>query len=157
LAALLKLLTAMNSERTAVRSFVGLLQQEQRLLTEGSIEPLLTLAEQKSDFAVKLNALSEERLRLLRERLPVLDNSAIQSWFEANSPEGLLVWQEIRMLAEQASELNRINGELIQMKLRYNQQSLAALNLAVSKAANLYGPDGQTSFSPGSGRTLASA
>lgn len=122
---------------------------------ENDIDQLLILAEQKSAHAVRLNELTEIRRRLMAKFVPALDLAGIRTWFEANSEEGLAKWQEIRLLAEQAEQLNHINGELIQMKQRLIQQSLTALTRAVSQA-NLYGPDGQTSFSPGSGRSLAS-
>jgi flagella synthesis protein FlgN len=149
------LLAAMAEERAAVHSFVDLLQQEQNLLTENSIDPLMMLAEQKSTRAAQLGELAELRHRLMLTFLPELTATAILDWFKVNSAEGLVLWQEISALADQARQLNRINGELIQMKLRHNQQLLAALSRAVNQA-NLYGPDGQTNFSTGSGRSLGS-
>jgi len=150
-----ELLKALSDERIAVRAFVELLQHEQVLLTENSTDLLPALAEQKSVQAAQLNELSGTRHRLLDQLLPAADNAAILSWFESNSRECLLLWQEIVSLAKQSKRLNNINGELIQMKLRHNQQSLTALTRAVSQA-NVYGPDGQTNFSPGSGRSLGS-
>ena len=58
-------------------------------------------------------------------------------------------------LAAHASQLNRFNGELIQVRLRYNQQALHALIGASQQAAGLYGPNGQPSL-VGSGRALGS-
>jgi flagella synthesis protein FlgN len=149
------LLAAMAEERAAVRSFVDLLQQEQNLLTENSIDPLMMLAEQKSTRAAQLGELAEVRHRLMLACLPELTAPAILAWFKVNSAESLVLWQEISTLAEQARQLNHINGELIQMKLRHNQQLLTALSRAVNQA-NLYGPDGQTNFSAGGGRSLGS-
>lgn len=148
-----QLLTALNNELSAVRFFIEFLQQEQHLLTENETDSLLKLAEQKSTLAVNLNQLAEVRRTLLRNQLPESNNDSIQAWLTIYNPEGLACWQEIRILAEQARELNRINGELIQMKLRHNQHTLAALTQAARKA-DLYGPDGQHSFAPGSGRSL---
>lgn len=150
-----ELLAVLKHERVAVHGFVELLQQEQGLLLENSTDPLLALADQKTARALRLNELAEERRRLLRKFLSELTRTSIQAWFEVNSLECLAIWQEICSLAEQSQQINHINGELIQMKLRHNQQSLAALTQAVSKA-NLYGPDGQTNFTPGSGRSLGS-
>lgn len=150
-----ELLAALSNERVAVRDFVELLQHEQSLLTENDIEPLLILAEQKSARALKLNELAEVCRRLLGKIIPSLDSAAIQAWLEVNSREGLAMWQEVRALAEQAKQLNNINGELIQMKLRHNQQVLAALSGAVNQAS-LYGADGQSNFSSGTGRSLGS-
>ncbi|MDO8349530.1 MAG: flagellar protein FlgN [Gallionella sp.] len=148
-----ELLTALTEELRVVRSFADLLRQEQRLLTENGIDQLPALAEQKSTYALQLNEISEGRRRLLQKSLPVLENAAIQAWLTKNCAPGLALWQEIRVMAEQAQQLNHINGELIQMKLRHNQQTLTVLSNAVNKA-HLYGPDGQTSFTPGSGRSL---
>lgn len=149
------LLTALSNELGAVRIFVELLQLEQILLTENQTDKLLSLAEQKSAQAVDLNQLAEIRRNLLKQQIPELGNDAIQAWLSTHSTEGLARWQEIRLLAEQASQLNHINGEVIQMKLRHNQQTLTTLSQAVRKA-DLYGPDGQRSFAPGSGRSLGS-
>ena len=149
------LLTALSEERTAVRDFVDLLQREQLLLTENDIEPLLPLAEQKSAHAVRLNQLSEACRRLLEKISAKLDNGEIEAWMKTHSAEALSMWREVRTLAGQAKQLNNVNGELIQMKLRHNQQTFTALSGAVNQA-NLYGANGQASFTPGSGRSLGS-
>lgn len=150
-----ELLAALSNELCAVRTFVELLQQEQRLLTENQTDKLLILAEQKSFQAIGLNQVAEVRRRLLRHNLPDPTSDAIQAWLTTHSTAGLALWQQIRSLAEQSQQINKVNGELIQMKLRHNQQSLAALSQAVHKA-DLYGPDGQHSFKAGSGRSLGS-
>ncbi len=148
-----QLLAALSEEREALSGFVELLQQEQTLLMENSVDELLLLAEQKSASAQRINELTDNRSRLLGKF--VSDAEGVYDWLERNSAEGLAIWQEIRQLAESSRQLNHINGELIQMKLRHNQQSLTALTRAVNQA-NLYGPDGQTNFSPGSVRSLGS-
>ncbi len=150
---LASLLSRLTEEHAAVKSFVALLQQEQKMLTENSIDELPMLAEQKSAEAVKINQIAKVRHNLLQTVIPELTAAHILDWFKAHSKEGLELWQGLRMLADQAQELNRINGELIQIKLRHNQKLLGALSKAVNQG-NLYGPNGQTSFSPGTGRTL---
>ncbi len=150
-----EILSALSDERASALSFVNLLQQEQSFLTENSIDQLQNLAEKKSAHAVSLNELNEVCRRLMGKVVSVSDNASIAAWLHDNSKEGLLIWQEIRVLAEQARQINQINGELIQMKQRLNQQLLTALTRAVNQA-NVYGSDGQTNFSPGSGRSLGS-
>ncbi|MEI7844152.1 MAG: flagellar export chaperone FlgN [Gallionellaceae bacterium] len=54
-----------------------------------------------------------------------------------------------------AHHLNHTNGEVIQLKLRSNQQALNALLGAAQNTTALYGRDGQPSL-PISGRTLGS-
>ncbi|HXU93130.1 MAG TPA: flagellar protein FlgN [Gallionella sp.] len=149
------LLAALSAERAALQKFVALLESEQGLLMESQTDQLLELSEQKSRAALELNNLAEARRALLKQHLPQLTVDAIRDWMEAHSREGLFDWQEILSLAERAQLLNNANGAVIQMKLRHNQQALAVLNGAVNKA-NLYGPDGQPSFAPGSGRSLGS-
>jgi len=148
--------SALAAERAALRDFVDLLTREQVLLVENRTDQLLELAEQKAAGAVSINALADTRRGLLRKSIPELSVEAIHNWLKEHSPEGLTIWQEIRTLAERAQQLNQTSGELIQMKLRHNQQSLAALSNAVNKTSSLYGPDGQPSFAPGSGRSLGS-
>ena len=168
-----KLLAALSTERTALLNFTALLEREQGMLVENSTDQLLELSEQKSSDAISLHKLAETRRNLLRQSVtpasgtpaqaspsstrPSIDLSAdaIRAWLKTHSPDALSIWQVILDLAERARQLNNTNGELIQMKLRHNQQILTVLSNAVNQA-NLYGPDGQTSFSPGSGRSLGS-
>lgn len=149
------LLAALAAERTALLKFVALLEREQGMLVESQNDQLLELSEQKSSDAIELNKLAEARRALLKQHLPQLTADSVRAWLEMHSPEGLALWQEIIALAGRAQLLNDANGEVIQMKLRHNQQSLSVLSNAVNKAG-LYGPDGQASFSPGSGRSLGS-
>lgn len=150
-----ELLAALTAERIALQNFVALLEREQSLLLENQTDQLLESAEQKSAQAISINELAETRRGLLRKDIgiPELSAEAVHEWLQQNSAQGLPIWEGIRTLAERAQQLNNTNGELIQMKLRHNQQSLAVLSSAVNKA-NLYGPDGQPNFSPGSGRSL---
>lgn len=149
------MLAALAAERAALQKFVALLEREQSMLVENHTDQLLELSEQKSRDALELNKLAEARRALLKRHVPQLTVESIRSWLETHNREELTVWQEVLSLAEQARLLNNDNGAVIQMKLRHNQQTLAVLNGAVNKA-NLYGPDGQPSFAPGSGRSLGS-
>ncbi|OGS98781.1 MAG: hypothetical protein A3F73_10245 [Gallionellales bacterium RIFCSPLOWO2_12_FULL_59_22] len=148
-------LSVLTAERAALQNFVALLEREQKMLMENLTDQLLDLSEQKSADALNLNKLADSRRALLQANIPQLDAEAIRSWLTMHNPRGLAVWQEILGLAKRAQQLNQANGELIQMKLRRNQQMLEVLSKAVNKA-NVYGRDGQTSFSPGSGRSLGS-
>lgn len=150
-----QLLAALTTERAALLNFVALLEREQGMLVENQTGQLFELSEQKSSDAFSLNKLAETRRALLQKNIPQLTVDAIYAWLETCSPDGLAVWKEVTALAKRAQQLNQTNGELIQMKLRHNQQSLTVLSNAVNKA-NLYGPNGQTSFSAGSGRSLGS-
>lgn len=151
------MLAALVAEHAALLKFVALLEREQAMLVENLTDQLLELSEQKSNDALNLGRLAETRRALLQKNIPEknLQADAILAWLKTHSPEGLSIWQKLRASADRAQQLNLTNGELIQMKLRHNQQSLAVLVKAADKA-NLYGPNGQHSFSPGSGRSLGS-
>lgn len=149
------LVAALAAERAALLKFVALLEREQGLLMENQNDQLLELSEQKSGEAIELNKLAEARRALMKQHIPQLTADGVRTWLATHSADGLSLWQEIVALAERAQVVNNANGEVIQMKLRHNQQSLSVLSNAVNKA-NLYGPDGQTSFSSGSGRSLGS-
>ncbi len=152
---LTQLLAAFKSESLALDHFVALLKKEQAMLVENLTSQLIELSEQKTTLAISLNDLAQARRALLQKHIPTLSLESIGAWLKTNCPEGLIVWQKIIDSAKESQRLNQANGELIQMKLRHNQQSLAVLSNAFNQA-NLYGPDGQTNFKPGSGRSLGS-
>lgn len=146
----------LSTERGALASFVTLLEQEQRLLMEGTqTEQLLALSEQKSNGATNLNHMTVARHTLLQREISHLDAGTIQNWLSIHCADGLPIWHDIVALAQRAKQLNQVNGELIQMKLRHNQQALTVLSNAVNKAG-VYDRSGKPDFSPGSGRSLGS-
>jgi flagella synthesis protein FlgN len=151
-----RILAALTAERNGLRDFVALLEREQNTLVENIGDQLLELAEQKSSRALALTDLVEARHLLFRNNLPELSATAIQTWLQSHIKSAWPIWQEILVLAHRARQLNQNSGELIQMKMRYNQQALMVLSNAASKA-NLYGPDGQPSFASSSGKPIASA
>ena len=146
------LIPHLNSERDVLRSFIALLENEQQALLSQDSEQLLVLAEAKTQATNKLAELSNIRRRQLNLNAANLDTSA---WIQKNAPSCRAVWDEIRQLAKRAHHLNQTNGEVIQLKLRSNQQALTVLLGASQNAAGLYGRDGQPSL-PIAGRTLGS-
>ena len=143
-------LSNLNDECTSLRAFVVLLEDEQRVLLGQHTEELLPLAEAKIQLTNKIATLSAARQRYLPE-----GTSNMVDWLKQNIPQGLPTWQEARQLAAHVQRLNQTNGELIQIKLRYNQQALGVLYGAAQSTAGLYGADGQPNLPSGS-RTLGS-
>jgi flagella synthesis protein FlgN len=143
-------LSNLNDECATLRAFVVLLEDEQRTLLGQHSEELLPLAEAKIKLAGKITTLSEARQRHLPE-----GTRDMAEWLKQNAPQALPLWQEARQLATHVHRLNQTNGELIQIKLRYNQQALGVLYGAAQNAAGLYGADGQPNLPSGS-RTLGS-
>jgi flagella synthesis protein FlgN len=145
-------LSRLNQERDAMRAFVALLEKEQECLLDQDSEALLSLAETKNQSANKLTAIANDRRQYLKANAAGLDTP---DWLSKHAPSSLGIWEEIRELAARAHQINQTNGEVIQLKLRSNQQALAALLGASKSAAGLYGRDGQPSL-PVSGRILGS-
>lgn len=142
----------LNDERAALRAFVVLLEKEQQTLLNQGVEELQALAETKTMSAIKLTEMANARRQFIKAHAANLDTAA---WIQKHASGSRAVWDEIRELAARAHHLNQTNGEVIQLKLRSNQQALSALLGAAKSAAGLYGRDGQPSM-PVSGRTLGS-
>lgn len=142
----------LTEERAALRAFVVLLEKEQQTLLNQSVEELQALAEAKTLSALKLTEIANARRNFIYSKAPDLDTAA---WILKFAPSCRAIWNDIRELAAKAHQLNQTNGEVIQLKLRSNQQALSALLGAAKSAAGLYGRDGQPSL-PTSGRTLGS-
>jgi len=141
----------LDKELAELRKFIVLLTSEQQALLNNDTESLLTLSEAKTQAASQLIEMSNSRRKAL------LTNSTdnMEIWLARHAPNSQVKWSEIRKLAAQAQQLNSTNGELINSRMRHNQQALSALHNAAKSAAGLYGPDGQANLSS-SGRHLGS-
>ena len=145
----------LQAERDALSAFITLLETEQQALVSGNTEQLLPLSESKVLAVQELGKLASLRRDELLARTGKEEPGGMTAWLQANAANVLPIWQDIQHLAEQAQQLNRTNGILIQTKLRHNQQALVALQGAAQNTSSLYGPDGQHNL-PTSGRILGS-
>lgn len=138
-------LQVMSAEVVAIQQFVSLLKLEQTSLSNGNVDNLPEFAEQKSKFSIHLNSIAEQRNAALTAQGFAADRAGIEAWC-AKFPEEQSTkkaWLKILALAGEARELNRLNGELIQMRLQYISKALEALQSG-NKSLDLYGPDGQS-------------
>lgn len=148
-------ISRLNSERDALKSLVTLLETEQQALIDGRTEQLLDLSDKKTQAVNELSKLADARKTVLQSHQVAIKSGGILTWLQAYAPGSLNAWQEIQQLAEQMQYLNRINGTLIQTKLRHNQQALTTLASAANNAHGLYGANGQPHL-PSSSRILGS-
>lgn len=140
-----------DGEVTLLAQFVELLHREQVSLTQGVADDLPQLADQKNDLVIQLNQLSAQRAVILEALGLSADRAGIDAWCaQAQDPEATDAWQKVLQLATEARELNRVNGELIQIRMQFTTKALEALGGA-KNSLELYGPDGQ-STKPGSRR-----
>jgi flagella synthesis protein FlgN len=144
-------LLQMNRELAELRKFVVLLGSEQQSLLNNDTESLLALSEAKTQAASQLMEMGSAR----RKALLVNSNDNMEKWIAKNAPASQALWSDIRKLAAEAQHLNSTNGELIQSRMRNNQQALGVLYNSSKSAAGIYGPDGQANIGS-SGRHLGS-
>lgn len=132
------------TEADEVSAFVLLLGEEQDALKSGNPEALPDIVARKSAVAGRISALTGRRnIALARDGLPA-DRPGVTGWLERNPGDNAVrkSWERLQQLAEEARELNRVNGELIQIRLQANSQALEAL-LSAANRQDLYGADGQ--------------
>lgn len=147
----------LNTELKAFQDFVQILQTEQEALVQGDIDSLFELARLKSDKVVLLSQLAEKRNRFLAAQGLDLDRGGMEKWLQQHHTDPNFhfteTWKQLLAAAENAQQLNQINGSMIESRLRHNQQALAVLQSVANQGVSLYGPDGQTHAS-GLGRPL---
>lgn len=135
-----------SEEANLVQLFVKLLEQEQETLTNGRTDELPAIAESKEKLAAELNELSRQRNALLTSLGFPSDRAGMEAWTAANpaQKETAAAWNQTLSLAARAKNLNLRNGQLIQLRMKYNAQALEIL-MRKENNLDLYGPDGRSS------------
>ena len=133
------------AERETITRFIELLEREQASLRHGQTEELIELSTQKEALAARLEALGAERRSFLAGHGHSTDRKGTEAWCEQHPDDGEAAdsWREILALAARARELQRVNGDLIELHLHYNAKALEALQ-GGRRSLDLYGPDGQS-------------
>lgn len=137
----------LRAEADTVSAFVFLLHEEQEALKTGDADALPAIVERKNKAAASLAAFAATRNAELARAGFSSDRKGMDDWL-AQQPAGSGAtesWQRLLTLAEEAKELNRLNGELIRLRMGHNTQLLETL-LAANRQ-DLYGADGQASSS----------
>jgi flagella synthesis protein FlgN len=141
-------LEIVTSEADFVEQFIRLLEQEKTFLSKGRTEALTDVVEKKEQLAAKLNELTQQRGRYLLDHGFDPDRKGMESWSARHSEqkETMAAWNRTLSLSAQAKELNRLNGQLIQLHMQYTGQALDIL-LRKESRLDLYGPDGRSTTS----------
>lgn len=117
----------MKQEDALITEFSSILEEETKVLVgPGNVDALHDITERKGNIAQQLADLSHTRDGLLAEiGLPAghagTEQAAVQH------PQLSDVWQALLAKSASANEINMRNGALIDVHLRYTQQSLDAL------------------------------
>lgn len=133
-------------ESAALEQLIAALQDEQTLLKEGRADDLAPVVERKNRQLETLSRFGRRRNELLAAGGHAADRAGVAAWGQAAGQLGLAT--AFLALADEARELNRLNGQLIALRLQAAQTALAALAPGRT-SLGLYGPSGKTSFSSG--------
>ena len=131
----------LQAELAALKQCAGVLSQEQQLLMDGDIEALADLNGLKTltlESAARWSALRE---RHLADRGLPVDTTGMKTLL-SDAPGLQQVWEEALGWARQASQLNGVNGNLIDVRLSHNRHALSVMHQAANSSAT-YGQDGQ--------------
>jgi len=137
------LLATLVEEYSTVEAFASVLTLETRALTAVSpVEQLPPIIEKKTELIGVLARLEAARDAQLAE----LGFPAGWSGMELAASTDTRVaaqWTLLQKAADRARRVNTSNGELIRVRMDYNQRALAALQVNVPRKAGFYGPDGR--------------
>lgn len=144
---MLDLPAVLRHETEALGLFIAALKGEQGALKAGDTDALPGFVEQKNRTIVLLNRLGQQRNAFLQAAGLGTDRSGLLAWGKT-SPDTERLSEALLKAAEEAKEINRLNGLLISMRLRATQAALEALT---PRAANhgLYSATGQTTIRTG--------
>lgn len=137
------LLATLIDEYSAVEAFASILALETRALTALSpLEQLPQIIEKKTELIGVLAKLESARDAQLAELGFPAGWPGME--FAASTDARLAAqWSLLQKAADRARRSNTSNGELIRVRMDYNQRALTALQVAVPQKAGFYGPDGR--------------
>lgn len=142
----------LSGELAAIQAYIDLLDQEAKALAACDFANLPSLASQKSQAAVRITALEQERDRLQRELGHAPGRAGADAACAAGSPALQQVWQQVLAGAADAHARNHRNGVMIHTQLEFTRQTLGFLQ---ATGQPLYGPDGSHKIGSGGGISLA--
>ena len=145
-----RLLGLVEQELEQVERFLLVLKKEQDALRVGDIEPVSDINQEKTSLADSLARLGEARRVLLAQVGAEGDRKGTSQWIDEFAPATPLAytWSRLLAVANEARQVNSLNGQLISMRLAHASQALEVLTHSAQRPT-LYGPDGQTSSQSG--------
>ena len=152
------LLSVLKQETESLIQFIAWLTREQEDLRQAKTDELTMHAEQKDMLINKLGKLAIERDAWLIAQQQPTGRKGMDTWCATHPEEREIVsaWSAIILLVVEARELNRLNGELINIHMQHNTQALEVLRRG-DNPLDLYGPDGKSSPPPGMQRISITA
>lgn len=134
-------------EEAELKLLVAALGEEQNLLKVGDTDQLSAVIAVKNRHLEALARLGHQRNQLFKSAKLPADREGLAQWAKIFGQDALA--KGFLELVDEATELNRLNGQLISIRLNSTQSALAALNPDRAADHGLYGPKGQTRISTG--------
>lgn len=145
----------LDAEKQVLGQFIQLLKSEQQVLVNGGKDELSPITNAKTALTEQLVQQGKQRSAMMVESSIPTDRTELADWVKQQAVPHQALWAAFLHLAQEAQNLNNLNGRLVAERLSNNQQAIQALMAAANRPAT-YGPDGQTS-ALGRGRPLGSA
>ena len=137
----------MGDEIALLRDFVAVLRREQAALSIDDADEITAASQAKIGLLQQLGRISTDRNLALAREGYVADRAGLDAFLACQVDPGVLAPLRDRLMtvANEASELNRINGTLIRVRTMYNQKALSIL-LGTGEVSSTYGRDGLSSL-----------
>ncbi|MGG7054592.1 flagella synthesis protein FlgN [Nitrosomonas sp. ANs5] len=134
-------------ELGAMKTFLALLEREQKTLADGDINELSLLTGDKDRVADQLSQLEARRNQLLTAGGLPDGAQGIKMWLSGNHAESAIecAWKQLLDLARCAKALNLTNAVIVSNHLSHTQRTLSALQSAAGRVT-LYSAKGATTF-----------
>lgn len=136
----------LGQESVSLEQLIAALKDEQSALKSGMADALAPIIDRKNRLLEALVRTGRRRNELLKQAGFAADREGISAWGSASTQQPLALG--FLTLANEARELNRLNGQLIALRLQATQAALETLT-PNRPGQGLYGPSGITSFSTG--------
>lgn len=128
-----------------VNELTFLLSREQMSLINADIDAIESLLDEKNVLLQAINKSVQMRYKALSDAGYQPNENGMTSWVEERTAmQYKQLWKDFQSTLEQAKELNRLNGQLINKHFNRNQQFLQHLK-GGSASAEVYGRNGHTS------------
>lgn len=145
------LIAGLADECSAWQALLRTLAEEEQALVDGAADRLTPLNSAKLTQLNALGVLARARHDALLTEGHTADPAGMDAWLARyGQPEHQHLWQQLRMLEQQAQAANQRIGSLIEMRLAATRQALNVLVHAATNRNGLYDQAGQAVAARGS-------
>lgn len=136
-----------DQDAVLLNDLVTLLEREQTSLINMDIDVVESILDEKSTLIQRISESSKRRHAELAKAGFDANENGMATWIRSQVQEkDHQTWQAFQVQLEQAKELNRVNGQMINQHFKRNQATLNQLqgNKGGAVSNSMYGPNGQT-------------